>query len=70
MLKEIEIETDKYISFTDITQRAKDFVRNSNIKDGILLVYTPHTTAGITINEDADPAVTEDITNFISNLKF
>ena len=66
LIKEIQITTDRYISFTDITSKVKRFVQESDIKDGIILIYTPHTTAGITINENADPSVMSDITEFIS----
>ncbi|MGN0144115.1 MAG: secondary thiamine-phosphate synthase enzyme YjbQ [Clostridium sp.] len=45
----------------DITSYIKDDIKNSNIKNGIVIVYCPHTTAGITINENADPDVVTDI---------
>jgi len=66
MLKEITIKTGESITFIDISAEAKKFVSESKVNNGLLLVYTPHTTAGITINENADPAVTDDIKNFIS----
>jgi secondary thiamine-phosphate synthase enzyme len=49
----------------DITHEVKRYVSEQEVKDGIVLVYTPHTTAGITINENADPAVTTDIEEFL-----
>ncbi|NFA43121.1 YjbQ family protein [Clostridium botulinum] len=45
----------------DITAYIKEDIKLSNIKDGIVLVYCPHTTAGITINENADPDVVHDL---------
>ena len=45
----------------DITQKVLDIISNSDIHDGLALVFTPHTTAAITINENADPSVTSDI---------
>lgn len=66
LIKEIHIKTEKYISFSDISYQIKQFVKDSNVKNGIILVYTPHTTAGITVNENADPSVMTDITEFIS----
>ncbi len=66
LIKEIHIKTEKYISFLDISNQIKQFVKDSNVKNGIILVYTPHTTAGITVNENADPSVLTDITEFIS----
>jgi secondary thiamine-phosphate synthase enzyme len=64
--KKLQISTNNYISFIDISAQVKQFIKESNVQNGIILVYTPHTTAGITINENADPSVMNDITNFIS----
>ena len=65
-ISEIQIKTHRYISFTDISGQIKQFVRDSDVLSGMILVYTPHTTAGITVNENADPSVMTDITEFIS----
>lgn len=48
-------------NFYDITQQVRDAVGKSGVKDGVALVYCPHTTAGITINENADPDVVQDL---------
>lgn len=48
-------------TFIDITNMIVEDISNSNIKDGIAIVYCPHTTAGITINENADPDVVKDL---------
>ena len=45
----------------DITAYIKEDIKLSNIKEGIVLVYCPHTTAGITVNENADPDVIHDL---------
>lgn len=45
----------------DITQDVSSFVRKSGVSDGVCFVYVPHTTAGVTINENADPDVMSDI---------
>ncbi len=45
----------------DITHDVAGAVKKSGVKDGICLVYVPHTTAGVTINENADPSVKSDI---------
>lgn len=63
--KTIRIDSKKSIELIDITKEAKDYITESLIKSGIFLIYTPHTTAGITINENADPAVRGDIENFL-----
>jgi secondary thiamine-phosphate synthase enzyme len=48
-------------NFYDITAQIREAVRKSGITDGIAVVYCPHTTAGITINENADPDVVRDL---------
>jgi secondary thiamine-phosphate synthase enzyme len=63
--KTISVRSSGDIEFIDITHEVKQYITEQGVKDGIILVYTPHTTAGITINENADPAVTSDITAFI-----
>jgi len=63
--KTISVRSSGSIEFIDITHEVKRYVAEQGIKDGIILVYTPHTTAAITINENADPAVTADIGAFI-----
>lgn len=56
-----EIRTNKRCSMTDITARAKEAVLKSGAAEGVVTVYCPHTTAGITINENADPDVVADM---------
>jgi secondary thiamine-phosphate synthase enzyme len=48
-------------SFYDITTQVRKAVNKSGVTDGVAVVYCPHTTAGITINENADPDVTRDL---------
>ena len=57
----IEISTSAREELVDITSRVLEAVSSSRVKDGVCLVYVPHTTAGVTINENADPSVKEDI---------
>ena len=52
----------------DITSKVTGLAAKSKIKDGICLVYCPHTTAGITINEGADPDVRHDIITELNKL--
>lgn len=61
MITEITVQTRMKIEFIDITQKIQDIIGKSGIPDGICYIYVPHTTAGITINEDADPDVVRDI---------
>jgi secondary thiamine-phosphate synthase enzyme len=60
----IDIQSNQGIEFIDITAQVREFVRGARCPEGILLVFTPHTTAGVTINENADPAVRQDIGEF------
>jgi secondary thiamine-phosphate synthase enzyme len=60
-MKTIELQTRHKEEFVDITAEIQEAVRASKIENGICLVYVPHTTAGLTINEHADPDVTTDI---------
>lgn len=57
----ISIRTDKRVEMIDITQKISDIVSKSQINSGLCIIFVPHTTAGITINENADPDVTDDI---------
>jgi len=54
--------------FFDITVKIQDMVRASGIKEGFCMLYVPHTTAGITINENADPSVKDDILSILNKV--
>lgn len=60
MLAELTLTTERE-GFTDITRRVQEAVTKSGVRDGLCVVYCPHTTAGITINENADPDVVRDL---------
>ena len=55
------IRTSKQQQFINITDKVEQAVKNSNVRDGIAVIYVPHTTAGVTINENADPDVVKDM---------
>ena len=57
----IEVKTQAREELVDITARVREELVSSSVKDGICYVYVPHTTAAVTINENADPSVKEDI---------
>jgi secondary thiamine-phosphate synthase enzyme len=57
----IEVVTDRHTSFVDITADVADAVRAAGLVEGAVLVYVAHTTAGVTINENADPSVRHDL---------
>jgi secondary thiamine-phosphate synthase enzyme len=67
-VKVLYIKTRKRVEAVDITDSVLNFVKESNVKDGILFIYVPHTTAGITINENADPSVIDDILNKLNEI--
>jgi secondary thiamine-phosphate synthase enzyme len=68
MIKRLEIKTTARIQLVDITAQVRGILRNEHLSSGIAVVYVPHTTCGITINENADPAVKEDITAVLGRL--
>ena len=61
MLEEIDVRTSERTELIDITSEVRSVVRKSGIKSGFCCVYVPHTTAAVTINENADPSVPKDI---------
>ena len=67
-MNEFGISSSKRIEMIDITARVQEIVSNSKIKDGIILLFVPHTTAGITINENADASVQKDIINKLNQI--
>ena len=64
----INIKTKKREELIDITSEIKGLVSRNGWKDGVLYIYTPHTTAGVTINESADPSVAYDIVETLKKL--
>jgi secondary thiamine-phosphate synthase enzyme len=60
-LAKINVKTKRQDEFINITQQVKQEVSSQNVDKGLCTVYCPHTTAGITINEAADPSVVKDI---------
>jgi secondary thiamine-phosphate synthase enzyme len=61
MLKEITVQTRSRTEFVLIDSEIHQAVRESGVKEGVCVLWVPHTTAGITINENADPDVVRDI---------
>ncbi|MDP3297111.1 MAG: secondary thiamine-phosphate synthase enzyme YjbQ [Thermodesulfovibrionia bacterium] len=68
MTNNINIRTKARTEFIDITSEIEKLLDESGIKSGICFLYVPHTTAGITINEGADPSVVSDIQRTLSKL--
>jgi secondary thiamine-phosphate synthase enzyme len=57
----IDVETHQKEAFIDITDKVRELVNQSTVKEGVCFLYVPHTTSAITINENADISVREDI---------
>lgn len=60
-MKTIEVRTSRRAQFADITAEVQEAVTGSGLVEGVVTVYCPHTTAGLTINENADPDVVTDM---------
>ncbi len=68
MLFNHSVKTGRRNEFVDVTFVVADRIKESKVKSGICVVYVPHTTAGITINENADPSVKADILSQLEKL--
>ena len=60
-MKELSVKTNEHTEFLEITGKVQQVVTESGVKDGVCTVFVPHTTAGVTINENADPDVVSDM---------
>ena len=68
MWKKVPVRTRAKVEFVNIDELVKGVVQTEGVSDGVCYIYVPHTTAGITINENADPAVREDIINELNKI--
>jgi secondary thiamine-phosphate synthase enzyme len=60
-LPALEVRTRRPQELVDVTARVREALRAAGVRDGVLVVYCPHTTAGVTIQENADPDVQSDL---------
>ena len=67
-MERIEIRTTRRVELIDMTDKIQQIAAKSKVKQGVCLLFVPHTTAGITINENADPSVKQDIRNALNKL--
>ena len=67
-MADITLRTRKTQEMIDITQQVADEVRQMGVKDGLCLVFVPHATAAVVINENADPNVCQDILDAMGRL--
>jgi secondary thiamine-phosphate synthase enzyme len=68
MIYYIRVNSRSRTEMIDVTAEVRDLVRKSNIRDGVCHISALHTTAGITINEGADPDVQRDIIGFLNKM--
>ena len=64
----LTVKTQSRTDLIDITSDVQNTVRSSGIADGLCLLYVPHTTAAITINESADPSVKDDLLMILNEI--
>jgi secondary thiamine-phosphate synthase enzyme len=67
-METISVRTREHTQMIDITREIQDLVSKKDISEGVITIFVPHTTAGITINESADPSVMHDITMVLDRL--
>lgn len=67
-MKEIAVKTDSRTRFVNITREVQQAVTEMGLESGVVTVFVPHTTAGITINENADPDVVADMKNVLDKI--
>ncbi len=67
-MEKINVKTNSRIELVDITDKIQAIVSKSKVKEGVCLIFCPHTTAGLTINENADPSVRQDIIHALNKL--
>ncbi len=68
MLRQLKVTTRQQAEFIDITSEVQQIVRGAGIEDGTVTVYCPHTTCGLTIQENADPGVQHDMLLLLARL--
>ncbi len=67
-MNEITVQSKSRTDFIDITSAVQQFAADKGMEDGLVTVFIPHTTAGITINENADPDVTTDLETVLDRM--
>jgi secondary thiamine-phosphate synthase enzyme len=61
MFIKIEVQTRNKVDLVDVTDRVKEIVTEQGVEEGICFLFSPHTTAGLVLNENWDPAVQKDV---------
>lgn len=68
MLEELVLSTSNKNEFMDITEKVRRIVQKEKVQEGKVLLFVPHTTAAVTINENADPDVKRDMTRALNRM--
>ncbi|MGI6034050.1 MAG: secondary thiamine-phosphate synthase enzyme YjbQ [Coriobacteriales bacterium] len=66
--KTFTVRTSRHTQMIDITRQVEEIVESSGVENGVCTIFTPHTTAAVTINENADPNVVRDFTREIDKI--
>jgi len=67
-MESIDLSTRSRTEMIDVTRQVSECVRRSGVKEGACVVFVPHTTAAVTINEGADPSVKSDVMNLLNHV--
>lgn len=67
-MQTISVKTSSRTDFRDITRDVTSVVGSQSVADGVCVIFVAHTTAGVTINENADPAVMEDVASILERM--
>ena len=67
-MKNIGLQTHKRCAFIDIAGKVQEVLNECGVQNGAVMVFVPHTTAGVTINENADPSVVDDLLENLGRL--
>src|SRR4030042_2882693 len=68
MIEEFSVKTKKRQEMIDVTSKVREIIGKSKLKEGLAVVYTPHATAAIMINENYDPNVCDDVLDALNKI--
>ncbi len=68
MIQTFQVKSSRRTDFIDITHSVQEVIQKSGVGEGVCYLFIPHTTAAVTINENADPSVTQDIMMMLNKL--
>jgi len=68
IMKQIPVKTSQQSQFVEVTSLVQSFAAEQKMADGVIYVFVPHTTAGVTINERADPDVARDMVMMLDRM--